>query len=204
MRRCISAWPIRSRWLWLTRQVSPRLILRCSSSLLYFWRALGTSELWLRLPSVLAGTVFCWIFYKWLSKAAGNLAGLIGLLFVALLSSHRPDSRQRCGSTLCCSHSWPAPCTFWMKPSRKTLPHGWPPFPCAFTSPCCFTIRRSCSPPHSVFMLCSESSRNARPPAWWQPGQSDNSAAWLSRCSCIGPICRSWAWATPERRCKAG
>ena len=54
--------------------------------LLYFWREMGTSELWLRLPSVLAGTVFCWMFYKWLSKAAGSLAGLIGLLFVALLS----------------------------------------------------------------------------------------------------------------------
>jgi hypothetical protein len=53
--------------------------------LLYFWRALDTSELWLRLPSVLAGAVFCWMFYKWLSKAAGSLAGFIGLLFVALL-----------------------------------------------------------------------------------------------------------------------
>lgn len=53
--------------------------------LLYFWRALGTSELWLRLPSILAGVVFCWMFYKWLSKAAGGLAGLIGLLLVAFL-----------------------------------------------------------------------------------------------------------------------
>jgi hypothetical protein len=53
--------------------------------LLYYWRALGTSELWLRLPSVLAGAVFCWMLYKWLSKAAGNLAGFIGLLFVAFL-----------------------------------------------------------------------------------------------------------------------
>jgi len=52
---------------------------------LYFWRAFGTSELWLRLPSVLAGTVFCWTFYKWLAKVAGTFAGLIGLLFVALL-----------------------------------------------------------------------------------------------------------------------
>jgi 4-amino-4-deoxy-L-arabinose transferase-like glycosyltransferase len=52
---------------------------------LYFWRALGSSELWLRLPSVLAGVAFCWTFYKWLSKAAGNLAGLVGLLLVAFL-----------------------------------------------------------------------------------------------------------------------
>ncbi len=64
----------------LTAAHPPLLIL-----LLYFWRELGVSELWLRLPSVIAGTVFCWIFYKWLSQAACRLAGLIGLLFVALL-----------------------------------------------------------------------------------------------------------------------
>ena len=53
--------------------------------LLYYWRAAGTSELWLRLLPVLAGVVFCWMFYKWLSKAVGALAGFIGLLFVAFL-----------------------------------------------------------------------------------------------------------------------
>jgi hypothetical protein len=64
----------------LTAAHPPLLIL-----LLYFWRGLGASELWLRLPSVVAGTVFCWMFYKWLSHAAGSLVGLIALLFVALL-----------------------------------------------------------------------------------------------------------------------
>jgi 4-amino-4-deoxy-L-arabinose transferase-like glycosyltransferase len=64
----------------LTSAHPPLLIL-----LLYYWRALGTSELWLRLPSVLAGVVFCWTFYKWLTKAAGQLPGLIGLLLVAFL-----------------------------------------------------------------------------------------------------------------------
>jgi Dolichyl-phosphate-mannose-protein mannosyltransferase len=64
----------------LTTAHPPLLIL-----FLYYWRALGTSELWLRLPSALAGAVFCWMFYKWLSKAAGSLAGFIGLLFVAFL-----------------------------------------------------------------------------------------------------------------------
>jgi 4-amino-4-deoxy-L-arabinose transferase-like glycosyltransferase len=64
----------------LTAAHPPLLIL-----LLYFWRALGTSELWLRMPSVLASTVFCWMFYKWLSKAAGSVAGFIGLLFVTFL-----------------------------------------------------------------------------------------------------------------------
>jgi hypothetical protein len=52
---------------------------------LYWWRAFGTAELWLRLPSVLAGAAFCWMFYKWLTNAAGHLAGLIGLVFVSFL-----------------------------------------------------------------------------------------------------------------------
>jgi Dolichyl-phosphate-mannose-protein mannosyltransferase len=52
---------------------------------LYFWRLAGTSELWLRLPLVIASIAFCWMFYKWLSHAAGYLAGFIGLLFVAFL-----------------------------------------------------------------------------------------------------------------------
>jgi putative effector of murein hydrolase LrgA (UPF0299 family) len=53
--------------------------------LLYFGRGFGTSELWLRLPLILASVAFCWMFYKWLSNAAGSLAGFIGLLFVACL-----------------------------------------------------------------------------------------------------------------------
>src|SRR5579862_814030 len=52
---------------------------------LYFWRVLGTSELWLRMPLVLAGAIFCWFFYKWLAKAAGEITGLIGLMLVAFL-----------------------------------------------------------------------------------------------------------------------
>jgi hypothetical protein len=64
----------------LTAAHPPLLIL-----LLYYWRAIGTSELWLRMPSVLAGTVFCWMFYKWLTKAAGQLVAFIGLLLVTFL-----------------------------------------------------------------------------------------------------------------------
>jgi hypothetical protein len=52
---------------------------------LFYWRALGTSELWLRMPLVLASVAFCWMFYKWLAKAAGEVAALIGLLLVAFL-----------------------------------------------------------------------------------------------------------------------
>lgn len=53
--------------------------------LLYLLRILGTSEICLRLPSVLAGTLFCWVFFRWLAKTAGAIAGFIGLLFAALL-----------------------------------------------------------------------------------------------------------------------
>lgn len=53
---------------------------------LYFWRMMGNAELWLRMPSIIAGTVFCWIFYKWMSKAVGETAGMVGLVFVSFLA----------------------------------------------------------------------------------------------------------------------
>lgn len=49
--------------------------------LLYYWRLLGNSELMLRLPSVLAGTVCCWLAYKWLDKIADRTTALAGLMF---------------------------------------------------------------------------------------------------------------------------
>jgi len=65
----------------LTAAHPPLLVL-----LLYLWRGLGTSELWLRLPSVIAGSVFCWAFYKWLTGATDRLTGFIGLTFMAFLA----------------------------------------------------------------------------------------------------------------------
>jgi len=53
--------------------------------LLYFWCYIGTSELMLRLPSVIAGTAFCWLSYQWLKKTLGSTAGLIGLVLTSLL-----------------------------------------------------------------------------------------------------------------------
>ena len=52
---------------------------------LYFWRGVGTSEFALRLPSVIAGTAFCWIFFKWLARTLGPVTGLICLMLVAFL-----------------------------------------------------------------------------------------------------------------------
>ena len=47
---------------------------------LYYWHFLGRSELMLRLPSVIAGTAFCWVFYKWMALAFGRAASWIGLI----------------------------------------------------------------------------------------------------------------------------
>ncbi|HXZ39618.1 MAG TPA: glycosyltransferase family 39 protein, partial [Terriglobales bacterium] len=53
--------------------------------LLYGLRFLGRSEFLLRLPSILTGTLFCWIFFKWLTRILGPTVGLTGLVFVAFL-----------------------------------------------------------------------------------------------------------------------
>jgi len=52
---------------------------------LYFWKYLGTSDLMLRLPEVLAGTVFCWVFFQWLIRLFGDATALVGLIFASLL-----------------------------------------------------------------------------------------------------------------------
>jgi len=52
---------------------------------LYFWKTLGTSDLVLRLPCVIAGTVFCWVYYKWLEVVFGRAVAWVGLLFAAFL-----------------------------------------------------------------------------------------------------------------------
>jgi hypothetical protein len=52
---------------------------------LNLWRKLGTSELLLRLPSVIAGTVFCWAAFQWLASLLGRAAGWIGLMLVTFL-----------------------------------------------------------------------------------------------------------------------
>jgi hypothetical protein len=53
--------------------------------ILYFWRGLGTSEFILRLPSVIAGTAFCWLLFRWMSRIFGRGAGWTGLVFASFL-----------------------------------------------------------------------------------------------------------------------
>jgi hypothetical protein len=47
--------------------------------LLHYWSLLGNSEFVLRLPSVLAGTAFCWVMFLWLERVADGATALIGL-----------------------------------------------------------------------------------------------------------------------------
>jgi uncharacterized membrane protein len=54
-------------------------------AVLHIWRTFGTSEIILRMPSVLAGTAFCWIFFKWLSDVLGTRTGLIGVILASFL-----------------------------------------------------------------------------------------------------------------------
>jgi len=52
---------------------------------LYALRPFGNSELVLRLPSILAGTVFCWVLFRWLVRTLGPAVALVGVIFAALL-----------------------------------------------------------------------------------------------------------------------
>jgi|HubBroStandDraft_6_1064221.scaffolds.fasta_scaffold00818_2 hypothetical protein len=52
---------------------------------LYLWRGLGTSEFVLRLPSVIAGTAFCWLVFKWLTHLLGAATGFVGSILVSFL-----------------------------------------------------------------------------------------------------------------------
>jgi uncharacterized membrane protein len=47
--------------------------------LLHYWSMLGSSEFVLRIPSVLAGTAFCWVIFLWLGRAADRTTACIAL-----------------------------------------------------------------------------------------------------------------------------
>jgi hypothetical protein len=66
----------------LTNAHPPLLIV-----LLHFWQALGHSELVLRMPSVLAGTACCWLFYLWLADVSDRSVALHGLLLMTFAPS---------------------------------------------------------------------------------------------------------------------
>ena len=55
--------------------------------LLHAWRAVGTSELVLRMPSVISGTLFCWLTYKWASTLFRPAVAWIAFILALFLPS---------------------------------------------------------------------------------------------------------------------
>ncbi|OLE13151.1 MAG: hypothetical protein AUG89_05900 [Acidobacteria bacterium 13_1_20CM_4_56_7] len=54
---------------------------------LHIWRALGTSELMLRMPSILAGMAFCWFTFRWAEILFEKTVGWTMFVFVLFLPS---------------------------------------------------------------------------------------------------------------------
>jgi 4-amino-4-deoxy-L-arabinose transferase-like glycosyltransferase len=76
----------------LTTAHPPLLIL-----LLHYWQFLGNSEMILRLPSVLAGTAFSWVMFRWLEQVTDRATALIAftlLLFSPSLITLSAEIRQ--------------------------------------------------------------------------------------------------------------
>jgi hypothetical protein len=55
--------------------------------LLYYVHLISSSEIVLRLPSILAGGLFCWGVYKWLKLISGETAAVVGLALAAFTPS---------------------------------------------------------------------------------------------------------------------
>jgi hypothetical protein len=55
--------------------------------LLRVWRALGTSELMLRLPSIIASMIFCWFAHRWLRMLFDEAAAWVAFTFIVFLPS---------------------------------------------------------------------------------------------------------------------
>ena len=76
----------------LTTAHPPLMIL-----LLYAWHFLGSSEFWLRVPSVLTGTAFCGMMFLWLDEVFDRTTALLALtllLFSPPLISLSAEVRQ--------------------------------------------------------------------------------------------------------------
>ena len=51
--------------------------------LLYLWRALGSSELALRVPFVISSTLSCWVAFQWIGRICSRQTALLALLLLA-------------------------------------------------------------------------------------------------------------------------
>ncbi len=54
---------------------------------LYYWRALGHSEIMLRLPGVAAGIAFCWVIYRWIARISDGETANVSLLLLMFTPS---------------------------------------------------------------------------------------------------------------------
>ncbi|MCU1271383.1 MAG: hypothetical protein JWN74_2677 [Acidobacteriaceae bacterium] len=75
---------------------------------LHLWSRLGSSEFFLRLPFVLAGTLFCWVMFLWVEKVASKKAAWLALalfLFMPSLVSLSAELRQYSFLLLFCACS---------------------------------------------------------------------------------------------------
>jgi len=91
----------------LTMAHPPLMIL-----LLHAWSALGTSELFMRLPFVAASLLFAWVMFLWTRHIAGETAGTFALalcLFLPSLISLSAEIRQYSLLLLFC-----AACLYWL------------------------------------------------------------------------------------------
>lgn len=80
---------------------------------LHYWSLLGRSEFFLRLPFVIAGTLFCWIMFLWVRRVASLAAGCFALvifLFAPSLISLSAEIRQYSFLLLFC-----ACCLYWLE-----------------------------------------------------------------------------------------
>ena len=87
----------------LTTAHPPLMIL-----LLHSWSRLGSSEFVLRLPFVIAGSLFCWFMFLWVREVAGRVAGWFSLalcLFLPALVSLSAEIRQYALLLLFCACS---------------------------------------------------------------------------------------------------
>ena len=76
----------------LTTVHPPLLIL-----FLYYWGKMGRSELFLRLPSLVAGVLFCWVMFAWLKRVTNYSTALLAftlLLFSPALVQLSSEVRQ--------------------------------------------------------------------------------------------------------------
>ena len=73
---------------------------------LHFWSRLGSSEFFLRLPFVVAGTLFCWIMFLWVEQVASREAAWYAFalcLFAPSLVALSAEIRQYAFLFLFCS-----------------------------------------------------------------------------------------------------